>query len=189
VKFWAGNNIGYFGPYEAEIRASYPQGHMGACGAGRTMLGIEANGDIKGCPSLPTSDYVGGNVRDHSLEAIWERSAPLRFTRERTAADLWGHCATCYYRDNCLAGCTWTTHVLFGRPGNNPFCHHRALELLRQGKRERIVREAMAGGAPFDYGRYAIVEEPWPEDEIEAARALALRGEGQLVTTGTESEA
>jgi hypothetical protein len=78
---------------------------------------------------------------------------------------------------------------LFGRPGNNPFCHHRALELLREGKRERIVRTTNAGGAPFDYGRYAIVEEPWPEGEIEAARALALHGEGQLVTSGTESEA
>jgi radical SAM protein with 4Fe4S-binding SPASM domain len=43
---------------------------MGSCGAGRATLGIEANGDIKGCPSLPSSDYVGGNVRDHGLKDI-----------------------------------------------------------------------------------------------------------------------
>jgi radical SAM protein with 4Fe4S-binding SPASM domain len=180
VRFWAGNNIGYFGPYEGLLRASYPKGHMGSCGAGRTTLGIEANGDIKGCPSLPSSDYVGGNVREHSLRDIWERASPLRFTRNRDESDLWGHCADCYYRSHCLGGCTWTTHVLFGRPGNNPFCHHRALELLRRGRRERIVKTASAGGLPFDYGRYEIVEEEWPEGELEAARALARSGEGWL---------
>jgi hypothetical protein len=52
--------------------------------------------------------------------------------------------------------------VLFGRPGNNPFCHHRALELARQGLRERIVRTQAPEGLPFDHGRFEIVEEPWP---------------------------
>ena len=184
VKFWAGNNIGYFGPHESTLRGSYPKGHMGSCGAGRATLGIEANGDIKGCPSLPTSDYVGGNVRDHSLADIWERSAPLRFTRDRTVDELWGHCARCYYRETCLAGCSWTTHVLFGKRGNNPFCHHRALELLREGRRERIVRTEAADGMPFDYGKYEIVEEPWPEGELERARAVASGAETQLAGAG-----
>jgi radical SAM protein with 4Fe4S-binding SPASM domain len=165
VHMWPGNNIGYFGPHESTLRARLPNGHMGSCGAGRSTLGLEANGDVKGCPSLPSADYVGGNLRDHSLRDIWERSAPLRFTRTRTTADLWGRCKACYYAENCLAGCSWTTHVLFGRPGNNPFCHHRALELARQGLRERIVRTRAPEGAPFDYGRFEIVEEPWPIGE------------------------
>jgi hypothetical protein len=75
--------------------------------------------------------------------------------------------------------------VLFGRRGNNPFCHHRALELLREGKRERIVRTEVASGLPFDFGRYAIVEEDWPAEEIEAARKLAATGEGFLMATGS----
>jgi radical SAM protein with 4Fe4S-binding SPASM domain len=154
-----GNNIGYFGPHESTLRDMLPARHMGSCGAGRTTLGLEANGDVKGCPSLPTVDYVGGNIRDHSLRDIWERAAPLRFTRERGGDDLWGRCRTCYYADACLAGCSWTTHVLFGRPGNNPFCHHRALELLREGRRERLVRTRAPEGTPFDYGRFEIIEE------------------------------
>ncbi len=165
VRLWPGNNIGYFGPHETTLRGHYPRGHGGSCGAGRVTLGIEASGDIKGCPSLPTSDYVGGNVRDASLADIWERTAPLRFTRERSAADLWGYCAGCYYADECLAGCNWTTHVLFGKPGNNPYCHHRALEMKKAGKRERIVRKEAAPGVPFDFGRFEIVEEAWPEGE------------------------
>jgi radical SAM protein with 4Fe4S-binding SPASM domain len=121
VRIWPGNNIGYFGPYETLLRGTLPRGHMASCGAGRSTLGIEADGSIKGCPSLPTLEYTGGNIRDVSLKDIWERSAPLRFTRDRTVEDLWGHCRDCYYNDTCRAGCSWTTHVLLGRPGNNPY--------------------------------------------------------------------
>jgi radical SAM protein with 4Fe4S-binding SPASM domain len=175
VRIWPGNNVGYFGPYEGVLRGQLPRGHMSSCGAGRSTLGIEANGDIKGCPSLPTADYVGGNVRDHSLRDIWERSKPLRFTRDRTVEDLWGHCRTCYYADTCRAGCSWTSHVLFGKPGNNPYCHHRALELLREGRRERVVKTLDASGTPFDYGRFEIVEEAFPADELPRFQELAER--------------
>lgn len=173
VRVWPGNNIGYFGPYESLLRGNLPRGHMSSCGAGRSILGVEANGDIKGCPSLPTRDYVGGNIREHRLRDIWERAAPLRFTRDRTVADLEGHCRSCYYADTCRAGCSWTTHVLFGRPGNNPFCHHRALELLRVGLRERLVQTEAAEGKPFDHGRFVLVEEPFPENELLRAREVA----------------
>ncbi len=166
VRVFPGNNIGYFGPCETTLRGSFPGGHTLSCGAGRTTLGIEANGDIKGCPSLPSADYVGGNVRDHSLREIWERAPALRFTRDRTRDELWGYCRDCYYADACHAGCNWTSHVLLGRRGNNPFCHHRALELQKLGERERLVLAAPAEGKPFDYARYEIVREPWPADEV-----------------------
>ncbi|HEX3696508.1 MAG TPA: radical SAM protein [Polyangia bacterium] len=162
VMLWPGNNIGYFGPYEAVLRGTMPSGHMASCGAGRTTLGIEADGAIKGCPSLQTDPWTGGNLRDASLRDIWERSAPLRYTRDRTVDDLWGYCRTCYYADTCLAGCTWTSFSLFGKAGNNPLCHHRALEFQRQGKRERLVPVAPAPGQPFDNGRFDIVIEEIP---------------------------
>jgi radical SAM protein with 4Fe4S-binding SPASM domain len=162
VRIWPGNNIGYYGPHESSLRGYLPDAHTGSCGAGRVTIGLEANGDVKGCPSLPTADYVGGNIRAHSLRDIWERAEPLRFTRTRSVDDLWGRCRTCYYAEACLAGCSWTTHVLFGRPGNNPFCHHRALRLAREGRRERLVRTRAPEGLPFDHGRFEIVEEPSP---------------------------
>lgn len=156
---WPGNNIGYFGPHESLLRAEFPRGHMNACGAGCTTLGIEADGAIKGCPSLQTEPWTGGNIRDHSLRDIWERSAPLRARRDFTVDQLWGFCRTCYYADTCRAGCTWTGFSLFGRTGNNPLCHHRALELDRAGLRERLVRVAEAPGIPFDSGLFEIVLE------------------------------
>jgi len=122
-------------------------------GTALKRLGIESDGTIKGCPSLNTEKWAGGNVREHRLIEIWERAAPLRYTRDRTEADLWGYCRTCYYASLCEAGCTWTSESLLGRPGNNPMCHHRALEFQRAGKRERLVRAESAPGRPFDQGR------------------------------------
>lgn len=173
-----GNNIGYFGPHDHVLRPHMPDRHSGSCGAGRLVLGLEANGDVKGCPSLPSSDYVGGNVREHALKDIWERSAPVGFTRARTRDGLWGFCKGCYYADECLGGCTWTAHTLLGRPGNNPFCHHRALELQRLGRRERLVRVSAPPGEPFDFGRFEIVEEPWPAGGAAEEDRNGERGEG-----------
>jgi Y-X(10)_GDL-associated radical SAM protein len=156
-----GNNIGYFGPYERLWRGGTTgEGHWVGCNAGQHTIGLEADGTIKGCPSLPTNDYAGGNIRDLTLEHIWKMTPQLSFTRDRTVNDLWGHCRTCYYADVCRAGCSWTTHVLFGKPGNNPYCHHRVLELDKKGLRERVVKVAEAPGTPFDYGRFELVEEP-----------------------------
>jgi radical SAM protein with 4Fe4S-binding SPASM domain len=159
VRVWPGNNIGYFGPYEEILRGTLPRGHMASCGAGRSTLGIEADGSIKGCPSLPSETWIGGNIRDARLRDIWERAEPLRYTRDRTVADLWGYCRTCYYAEVCRAGCTWTGSVLFGKPGNNPYCHHRALEFERAGKRETLRRVESAPGTPFDVGRFELVVE------------------------------
>jgi radical SAM protein with 4Fe4S-binding SPASM domain len=170
IRIWPGNNVGYFGPYESVLKGGMPRGHMASCGAGRSTLGIEADGAIKGCPSLPTEAWTGGNIRDHSLREIWERAEPLRYTRDRTVDDLWGFCRTCYYAAECLAGCTWTSHVFFGRPGNNPYCHHRALEMQRRGKRERLEQTRLAAGVPFDYSHFELVVEDDPEQPLEASR-------------------
>ena len=124
--------------------------------AGRSTLGIESNGDIKGCPSLPTESWVGGNVRAAPLRDIWERSSALRHMRDRTDEERWGYCQTCYYGEVCRGGCTWMATALFGKPGNNPYCHHRALEMHRIGKRERVVRAAPAEGFPFDRAAWEI---------------------------------
>ena len=170
VRLWTGNNVGYFGPHETELRrwTFGEEGHTTSCGAGGRVLGIEADGAIKGCPSLPTASWVGGNVREQSVQAIWDTARELRYTRDRTTADLWGFCGTCYYADVCRAGCTWTSHVLLGRPGNNPYCHHRALALRDRGLRERLVLAEAAPGRPFDHGRFDLVVEPFVDEGVAA---------------------
>lgn len=187
VRFWPGNNIGYYGPFESTIRAQFPGKHRGTCGAGKLVLGIEANGDIKGCPSLPTDVYVGGNVRSTPLRDVWERAAPLRFTRDMTVDDLYGFCRDCYYAESCMSGCNWTTHVLLGKTGDNPYCHHRALELLERGERERLEKVSDAPGLPFDHGVFKVVREPWPSEEerLRYAKMGEIERESSAPMTGT----
>jgi radical SAM protein with 4Fe4S-binding SPASM domain len=159
VLLWPGNNVGYFGPFESTLRGTLPRGHHVGCGAGVWGIGIEANGTIKGCPSMATETWGSGNVRDARLVDIWERAAPMRFNRGRGVESLWGYCKGCYYAEVCKAGCTWTSEALLGKPGNNPMCHHRALEMQRAGKRERLVQIARAPGLPFDQGRFELLVE------------------------------
>ena len=150
-----GNNIGYFGPHEHRWRGFGDEDvHWTGCGAGQTVLALESDGTVKGCPSLATSHFAGGNVRDLTLEQMWRTSPELHFARVRSANDLWGFCRTCYYAEVCRGGCTWTTHSLVGRPGNNPYCHYRAQTLAKQGLRERLEKRKDAPPTSFAVGEY-----------------------------------
>lgn len=176
IHLMPGNNIGYFGPYEEILRFGGAGGaHWSSCSAGKWSIGLEADGKIKGCPSLPSDRYTGGNLHRDGLKETVRESSELRYMRERTTDDLWGFCKTCYYADTCKAGCTWTSHVVFDRPGNNPYCIHRALEQEKAGIRERIRRVMGAPGRPFDNGRFEISTEPIPElDEDPTPSAVGV---------------
>jgi radical SAM protein with 4Fe4S-binding SPASM domain len=163
---FANNNLGYFGPHEQLLR-SRPFGqetHWRGCAAGVYVMGIESDGTLKACPTLPTEPYAGGNVLTSTIEELWERAEQIRFSRDRTTDELWGFCRGCYYADVCRGGCSWTAHTTLGRRGNNPFCYHRVTQLRRRGIRERLVPVERPPNRPYDFGRFEIVEEPWPED-------------------------
>jgi len=182
-----GNNLGYFGPEESLIRSvtAANQDHWAGCQAGRFVMGIESDGAVKGCPSLQTKSYVGGRYRealsrsDEPIKHIWEQTPELSFARERTRADLWGYCAECPLADVCLGGCSFTAHGFFGKPGNNPMCHFRAIQHKKQGLRERLVRREKAPGDPFDHAMFEIIVEPFeaPEPQQYAPSELvSIRG-------------
>jgi radical SAM protein with 4Fe4S-binding SPASM domain len=155
------NNLGYFGPEETLMRSPGKgvTDHFNGCQAGKLVMGIEADGAVKGCPSLQSRHYIGGSLKDRPLEEIWNQTPQLAFARNRTVDDLWGFCRTCPFAETCMGGCTFTAHSLFDRPGNNPYCHYRARVMASQGKRERLVLKESAPGKPFDNGRFEIVEE------------------------------
>ncbi|NVB42835.1 radical SAM protein [Pseudenhygromyxa sp. WMMC2535] len=161
-----GNNLGYYGPHESTLRSrpDRQDRFFSGCQAGRFVMGIESDGAVKGCPSLPTAPYVGGNVRELSLEDIWKHTEHLAFVRERGTSELWGRCASCYYAEICRAGCSFTSHSTLGRRGNNPFCYYRADKLRREGLRELLVHADAPPGAPYDFGRFELREQPWSAD-------------------------
>jgi len=156
-----GNNVGYFGPYDALWRGP-ERGHYPGCPAGQNVIGLEADGTLKGCPSLATERYGAGSVRDTPIAELWTSHPALQFNRERGTSDLWGHCADCYYAEVCRGGCTWTADSLFGRRGNNPYCHYRVLKLAKRGLRERVVKVEAAAQSSFATGLFELIEEPIP---------------------------
>lgn len=199
VRVQAGNNIGYYGPYERLLRGGDAWSFWQGCNAGLSTLGIEADGAIKGCPSLPTSAYTGGNIRDYSLRTIIEETEELRFNlgagTPQGTDHLWGFCKTCEFAELCRGGCSWTAHVFFDKRGNNPYCHHRALTQQKRGIREEFVIKYQAKGNPFDNGVFELLEKPfdspitddelrftadkiqWPVSwEIEQEKPLSLVG-------------
>ncbi|MGL5874039.1 MAG: nif11-class peptide radical SAM maturase 3 [Xenococcaceae cyanobacterium] len=174
IKIQGGNNIGYYGPYERLLRGGGEQwSFWSGCGAGLNSLGIEADGKIKGCPSLPTAAYTGGNIRNRSLKDIVENAEELKFNLSagtpQGTEHMWGFCKTCEYAELCRGGCSWTAHVFFDKRGNNPYCHHRALTQAKRGIRERVYTKVKAQGIPFDNGEFGLIEEPinapWPEND------------------------
>ncbi|MBI4702859.1 MAG: radical SAM protein [Deltaproteobacteria bacterium] len=159
----ASDALGYFGRHEQALR-SRPGGddaYWNGCPAGKNIIGIESDGTIKACASLPTAAYAAGNVRERSLEQIWKQPGPMSFARERLVEELWGFCRTCYFAEHCLGGCSLLAHCTLGRRGNNPFCYHRVTELKKRGIRERLVMKDRAPRDPFAVGRFDIVAEPW----------------------------
>ncbi len=173
-----GNNLGYFGPEETQLRSieAADRDHWRGCQAGKFVMGIEANGGIKGCPSLQPA-YVGGTTRERSIAETWTTAPELAFTRNRTVDDLWGFCRTCAFAEHCMGGCSFTAHSIFGRPGNNPYCHYRARTLAKQGLRERLVPATAAPGEPFDHGTFTLVIEPLaaPDAVLPPERLVQIR--------------
>jgi radical SAM protein with 4Fe4S-binding SPASM domain len=177
-----GNSIGYFGPHEPHWRSFTSKvTHWSGCTAGETTLGLEADGTIKGCPSLPKSHYSGGESREVSIEQALRNLAPRTIRRDGNRGRSF--CGSCYYWDVCRGGCTWVSHVLEGQRGDNPYCYYRATTLARRGLREKLVKVDEAPDEPFAVGRFEVRLEH--ADGTVAPRALGLddkpRGRGGLV--------
>ena len=177
-----GNSIGYFGPHEPHWRSLTSEiTHWEGCTAGETTLGLEADGTIKSCPSLPKSHYAGGESRsvsiDEALRNLSDRTVRRDGNRGRS------FCGSCYYWNTCRGGCTWVSHVLESRRGDNPYCYYRASTLAKRGLRERIVKVADAPDQPFAVGRFKIRLER--ADGSQVPRTMGLddkrRKRGRLV--------
>jgi radical SAM protein with 4Fe4S-binding SPASM domain len=116
-----GENIGYYGCKGAKLNDDYP--YFG-CYAGTLVAGIESNGAVKGCLSMP-EQYVEGNIRDSSFTEIWNRPGAFAYNRQFTRETADGECRECKYLPLCRGGCTTTSVSASGRRADNPFCIYR----------------------------------------------------------------
>ena len=113
-----GDNMGYY--CEPPIRKRPWQG----CFAGRHLVGIDADGAVKGCLSLPRV-FVEGNIREESLKEIWEDPQRFKYNRYFSPDMLKGNCKGCPKAIPCRAGCTVTAYSSTGDKFDNPYCLFR----------------------------------------------------------------
>ncbi|MBN1859822.1 MAG: radical SAM protein [Candidatus Thermoplasmatota archaeon] len=91
------------------------------CQAGISVLGIQSDGTIKGCLSLPDS-FTEGNIRQRRLDEIWNDPQAFSYTRHCHPSDLKNHCASCRFGGSCKGGCTTVSASLTGAAHNDPYC-------------------------------------------------------------------
>ncbi len=98
---------------KARVVAKY----LGGCGAGRTYICVEPNGDVTPCVYLP--HRVMGNLRDANIVEIF-RNGYYDLLNDRS--DRIHHCKVCEFSDYC-GGCRARSDAYFGRlDAGDPGC-------------------------------------------------------------------
>jgi len=152
---FAADNVGYFGAVEPDLRgqeSSRIKFWIG-CRAGCQVIGIEANGNVKGCLSLPSARhgddlFLEGNVRDRPLEEIWKDEEAFSYNRKFKVEQLAGFCAICRYQDICRGGCSWTAYSHTKNRFDNPYCFYR---LAVQHRRFDLLGDDMPSAAELAF--------------------------------------
>lgn len=98
-----------------------PGERWAGCPAGRTVLGIQSDGTVKACLSLPDVGSAG-TLRALPLAELWRGAALAAWRRPAARA---GFCADCPHGPLCEGGCTGTAVTYSGRRGDNPLCLYR----------------------------------------------------------------
>ena len=147
----AANPLGYFGPYERLIRSgphninSFYKG----CPAAKGVIGIEANGTIKGCPSLPTNPFSLGKSHEAGFQNL---KKVHQLSDSPYQNQLNGFCSDCPFSKNCWSGCGWSSTTTMGKKGDNPYCMFRSIVNFGRNKYEQLEQENQGNLGPFDYG-------------------------------------
>jgi len=102
--------------------STYPP--WSGCNAGNTVLGIQSNGNIKGCLALSDA-FIEGNIRTRSINEIWNDPAAFSYNRLFHKNELGEHCKHCKYGTTCKGGCTTRSASMTGMAHNDPFCFYR----------------------------------------------------------------
>jgi radical SAM protein with 4Fe4S-binding SPASM domain len=173
LQVFPADGMGYYSRFEKNIR---PEGWSG-CQAGLRVVGIEANGNIKGCLSLfpeaqENNPFVEGNVKEKSLREIWENPEAFAYNRRFDPSKAEGFCKECAHLIECRCGCTAEAFFSTGTKYNNPYCMHR--EISQNGEPEQKVAVPMT--TEFERALDAYYQKADEEKKKKKAKPIALKG-------------
>ncbi len=151
VKVGIGDSIGYYGPYDTQLRAVSWKGtaqRWAGCQAGLYAIGIESNGGIKGCLSMqafsgPEDPFLEGNIRERSLESIWKDPKAFAYNRSFTPDSLSGFCKKCTHRLVCRGGARCVAAAATQNLSEDPYCYYRVANMATRMPR-LVQRSALA---------------------------------------------
>jgi len=93
------------------------------CNAGIYNVGIESNGNVKGCLSLQDDNFISGNVKEQPLTTIWKNDDNFWYTRKYDAKNITGSCKSCKKAEQCKAGCLGMAYSLHKSIYENSYCY------------------------------------------------------------------
>lgn len=101
------DNIGYYDCYDVNIRSAYldKPSYFTGCAAGLFNVGIDSVGNVKGCESLYSEEFIEGNLRKEPLESIWNKEGAFSYNRDFKFDMLYGKCKGCDKGYICAGGC------------------------------------------------------------------------------------
>ncbi len=150
VKVGIGDSIGYYGPYDSQLRAVSWKGtrqRWGGCQAGLYAIGVESNGGIKGCLSMQAfrgndDSFLEGNIRTRSLESIWRDPDAFAYNRNFVEDSLTGFCKKCAHRTICRGGAKCVAAASTQAISEDPYCYYRVANAATHWP--RVVRRTAA---------------------------------------------
>jgi len=173
--------LGYYNLKEVEIRKKAlntedselkSSGLWSGCTAGKYSLGILHNGDINGCTSIRSKEFIEGNIRERSLRDIWEDENSFKWNREIKKEDLSGFCSKCKYGDRCLGGCANTRLVLEGSIySENRYCVYN----IAMKKAEEMINKENDYEQLKSKGRLLVEKDENQLAELLLSRALSQK--------------
>lgn len=123
ISVFAGDNIGYYDENEICLRnftGSLSIWH--GCQAGLRVVGIDSVGNVKGCLSLYSDNFIEGNLRQESLYDIWCKEDNFDYNRKFDISHLSGACAKCDLGFFCRGGCRGSCYFTTGSNFENVYC-------------------------------------------------------------------
>lgn len=134
IKIYPADCIGYYTNKESIIkRYAYETNNVSVwngCNAGVLGFGLLHNGDILGCTSIRSKEFIEGNIKERPLREIWEGENAFSWRRNMKKSQLSGKCRTCTYGSKCLGGCPNTRMTMNGSIyEENEYCaYHLAMK-------------------------------------------------------------
>lgn len=129
------------GHHSARLGSVLPPGcAWEGCTAGLDTLGIQSNGGVKGCLSLPDG-FLEGNVRQRPIGELWHDPDAFPLNRHFRTEMLGGDCARCPHGETCRGGCSDLAQSSSGSPYDNAYCFRR-LERVWEGQEKLPISPA-----------------------------------------------